>query len=98
MAKKKIQPKYAPLTVDGEEFTVRLNPPLSAYADLQSGDFNRVIRALRIIVKTHPYVDEAGTPLDVADLDDEAATAVIEAYGTLQRALPKASGTASDAG
>lgn len=97
MAKKTIKPKYGPLTIDGEQFSVRLNPPLSAFAGLQSGDFSRVIGSLRVIVKSHPYVDDAGAPLDVGDFDEDVTLAVIEGYGTLQRAIPKASGTASDA-
>lgn len=86
--KRRIAPKYGPLTVDGDGWVVRLNPPLSTYGDLQSGDLDRIGSALSLIVSEHPYVGDDDQPLSIGDLDMDTVTTFVEAYGKLMTALP----------
>lgn len=91
MASKKVRiaPKYAPLTVGDAELVVRTNVPARAIADLDSGNTQRIIEAIGVIVKEHPWVDEDDKPLAVADLPFETFGEIADAYGKLLNALPK---------
>lgn len=89
--KRKVQPKFGPLTIDGDEYTVRTNPPIKAYADLQSGELDRIIGAVSALVTEHPFVDDDDKPLPVELWELDAVTAFAEAYGKLLNALPPAS-------
>lgn len=90
MKRKQFTIKTAPLTVGGEEYTVRTNLPMRTIADIQSGDYDRTVAALRTIVVEHPWGDENDNPLDVSDWPDEVAADVIKAWGELIRAVPPA--------
>jgi hypothetical protein len=89
--KRKVQPKFGPLTVGDDEYTVRLNPPIRIYADLQSGDIDRIIAATTLLVQDHPFVDEDDEPLPVGEWEVDQVMAFQSAYGRLAAALPPVS-------
>jgi len=88
--KKQFTVKTAPVTVDGTDYVLRTNLTMRTIADIQSGDYDRTVRAIREIVVEHPWTDEAGVLLDVADWPDEVAAAVVKAWGALTSNLPPA--------
>lgn len=87
-------PRLGTIVVDGDELTVRLNPPISVIADLQSESGDRIIKGLEVIVVAHPYTRD-GQPAKVADFDRELATAISKAWGEKLRELPLASAAPS---
>jgi len=48
---------------DGWNFTARINPTMGTLADLQGGDFDRMIPALEAMIIDWDFVDEAGNDL-----------------------------------
>lgn len=48
---------------EGWEFEARMNPPLSIFGDLSSGEFERIAPALAKIVRSWNFIDESGVPL-----------------------------------
>ena len=48
---------------EGWEFTARTNPPISAFGDVASGDFDRIVLGLSKIVRAWNFVDENGDEL-----------------------------------
>ncbi len=48
---------------EGWEFTARTNPPISAFGDVASGDFDRIVLGLSKIVRAWNFVDENGEEL-----------------------------------
>lgn len=85
----------------GFAVTVRLNPSYAVKQDLNSGDTERVLAALKVIIHGWDLTDEAGQALPTpaggcdlrTDIPDEVLGAIIRGYvGELNRAteLPKA--------
>ena len=54
---------------EGWEFEARINPPLSVFGDLSSGEFVRIAPALTKIVRSWNFVDEEGKPLPNPSID-----------------------------
>ena len=56
--------RKATLELDGDyegwSCTVRKNPPLRIFSDLQSGDFDRITEGLTLVILDWNFVDEAG--------------------------------------
>lgn len=89
--KRRIQPKFGPLTIAGDEYSVRLNPPIRVFADLTSSDLDRIIPALGVLVAEHPFIEGEGdeeTTLGVEQWPLDDVQAFVEAYGALMNALP----------
>ena len=68
MAVKKNMPiKTKTVTLDGDyegwEFEISINPKLSVFGDLASGEFARIAPALAKIIRSWNFVDEEGIPL-----------------------------------
>lgn len=90
--KRRIGPKYGPLSVKGANgYLVRLNPPIQLYADLMSGQLDRIIPALAGVVQEHPLLPPDGDdPLPFTEWPLPEVTDFVEAYGALMAALPPA--------
>ena len=79
---------------EGWEFEARLNPPMSALADVSSGNFDRIIAGLSKIIRKWNFVDDDGqalpepTPASIAELCSDAAIATAKAYAEEVSKLP----------
>jgi hypothetical protein len=80
---------------EGWDCTVRTNPPISVFADIASGDFDRIVRGIAKIITKWNFVDENGElfgppTLDtVNELPVELITAVANGYvGELTKLPP----------
>ena len=92
--------KTKPIALDGEyagwECTVRTNPPLKAFGDVASGNFDRIITGLAAIIKAWNFVDEEGGLLPppstttISELPLDLATAVANKYVGEISTLPPA--------
>lgn len=73
-------------TYEGWECVVRLNPPLRVFGDFSSGEFDRIISGLRLVILNWNFVDEDGNDLGPPDdtnvslLPLDLAQAVAEAF------------------
>lgn len=67
MAIRKMPVRVKTLTLDGDyegwELDVSVNPKLSVFGDLASGEFDRIAVALSKIIKKWNFVDEEGEAL-----------------------------------
>ncbi|MFA6016440.1 MAG: hypothetical protein WC742_15385 [Gallionellaceae bacterium] len=52
---------------EGWEFSARTNPPISAFGDVASGDFDRIVTGLAKILRGWNFVDENGVELPPPD-------------------------------
>lgn len=68
MAIKKMPVRTKTVVLDGDyegwEFEVLINPKLSVFSDLSSGEFDRIAVALSKIIRSWNFVDEEGVPLE----------------------------------
>lgn len=90
---RKVRPaKWGPLTIDGDEYVVRLNPGIGSFARMQriEQDMTDAVEAIAGCVKEHPWgrEDNPDEPLPVAEWDPPLINAFIEAYANLITALP----------
>jgi hypothetical protein len=96
---RKLPIKTSELKLDGEwegwDCTVRTNPPISVFADIASGDFDRIARGIAKIITKWNFVDEDGTPManpsleTVNELPVELITVVANSYvGELTKLPP----------
>lgn len=66
-----VRTKTIELTGDyeGWEFEARLNPPLSVFGDLASGEFVKIAPALSKVVRSWNFIDEDGVPMPNPTMD-----------------------------
>jgi len=82
---------------EGWNFTARTNPPIRAFGDVASGDFDRIVKGLAQIVRAWNFVDEAGDNMlvpsieTIGDLPLDLVTAVANRYVEELSKLPPAS-------
>ena len=96
---RKLPIKLSELKLTGEwegwECTVRTNPPISVFADIASGDFDRIVKGVSKIIVKWNFVDENGEPFGpptletVNELPVELITVVANSYvGELTKLPP----------
>jgi hypothetical protein len=73
MAKRQLPVKTATVELTGEyegwHFLARTNPVIGVFGDIASGDFERIIRGLSLIIREWNFVDEAGEPMPEPSLE-----------------------------
>lgn len=83
---------------EGWWFEARTNPKLSAFSDVASGDFDRMVGGLSKIIRRWNFVDEEGLPLPqpndggTGDLSLDLLNFVSSAYVEELGKLPPPSG------
>jgi hypothetical protein len=85
------EPRYEDVTVRGERFVMWVNPPLSLYTGLQSGNVSETLETLGQLIQSHPVVTATGQPAQIGDFDGELVADITKAWGDHMGALPKAS-------
>ena len=81
----------------GWNFTARINPPIRAFGDVASGDFDRTVKGLAQIIREWNFVDEDGKEMSapnidtIGDLTLDLVTAVANRYVEELAKLPPAS-------
>jgi hypothetical protein len=54
---------------EGWSFTARMNPPIKTFGLVASGDFDKIIEGLSMIVRDWNYVDEDGEPMPLPSIE-----------------------------
>jgi hypothetical protein len=81
---------------EGWQFTARINPPINAFGNIASGNFDRMIKGLGAIIIDWNFVDENGAPLDqpsdltVGGLSLDLVTMLANEYIAEVNRVPKA--------
>ena len=81
---------------EGWDCTVRTNPPVSVFADIASGDFDRIVSGIAKIIRKWNFVDEEGIAFaepslaTVGELPIELITVVANSYVSELTKLPPA--------
>lgn len=80
----------------GWNFLAQTNPPTSLFADISSGEFARIVKALSKVIRSWNYVDAEGTNLPepgfdvINELPVDLLTATTNAYISALTELPPA--------
>ena len=98
MPKRKAIVKLANVELKGDyagwKMTIRTNPPFRAFADLASGDMERMIKGLSSIIRSWNFVNEEGDDLGapstatIGELETDLMAATTEAINTEFTKLP----------
>ena len=79
----------------GWRITARMNTPLGALTDMASGNIERALHGLGLVIKGWNFVDEDGKPWPPPDketiglITQDLLVSVLEAYGKALTDLPK---------
>jgi hypothetical protein len=79
---------------EGWTFTARMNPPISAFSDVASGDFVRIAHGLAKVIRQWNFVDEDGVELPaptetlISERPLDLVTAMTQAYVEELNKLP----------
>ena len=80
----------------GWNFLAQTNPPTSLFADISSGEFSRIVKALSKVIRSWNYVDVEGIDLaepsfdTINELPIDLLTATTNAYISALTELPPA--------